>query len=105
MQNDPLRCEDCAAEAGLEGALILVLLRDVRVKTVRSVRVACGTCEPPPASAEHPASVARFAFAELGDVFDFAERVIPAHDWERGTVQQLSRVLVALHQRARSTST
>lgn len=101
MQEDPLRCDGCAAEAGLDGALVLVVQADIAVKTVRSVRVSCGpACVP----AEDPGSVASFTFAELGDVFDFADRIIPAHDWERGTVQRLSRILVALHQRTRRAS-
>lgn len=101
MTNHPLRCDGCAAEAGLDGALILVLLADASVKTVRNVRVSCGTCGPSSAPVEDPSSVATFTFQELGDVFDFADRIIPAHDWERGTVQRLSRILVAIHQRAR----
>lgn len=103
MEN-PLRCDGCATEAGIDGALILVLMPDTSVKTVRGVRIACATCGPSSAGLEDPGSVATFTFAELGDVFDFADRIIPAHDWERGTVQRLSRVLVALHQLSRQSA-
>ena len=41
-----------------------------------------------------------FHFAALGDVFDYAERIIPAHDWERGTIHRLSQILTALHRAA-----
>jgi hypothetical protein len=39
------------------------------------------------------------SFSAIDDVFDYADRLIAAHDWERGTVQRLSRVLAAIHQR------
>lgn len=99
--HNPLRCHGCATDAGIDGALVLVLMPDAPVKTVRTVRVSCRTCGPASGGVEAPGTVTTFTFAELGDVFDFAERIIPAHDWERGTVQRLSRVLVALHQLSR----
>lgn len=102
MQDHPLRCDGCTANAGHDGALVFVLQHGAPVQTVRSVRVACGACGPASLRTEPPDTVTSFTFVELGDVFDFADRIIPQHDWERGTVQQLARVLVALHQLPRA---
>lgn len=96
---ESLRCDACASDA-FDGSLVLVLEPAERVYSVRSVRVVCGT-----RCAERDTSfdvAVRFAFAAVGDVFDYAERVIPAHDWERDTVDRLSAVLAALHARRRS---
>jgi hypothetical protein len=76
-------------------------LRDERaVKTVTSVHVACG---PGCASSEHVApgddDAFEVSFGAIDDVFDYVDRLIAAHDWERGTVQRLSRVLAELHRK------
>lgn len=84
----------------MDGALVLVLDPSEPVYTVTSVRVVC--CE---RCAENDASydvAVRFAFGGVGDVFDYAERVIPAHDWDRDTIDRLSSVLAALHARRKA---
>lgn len=102
MSEDALVCDGCASEAKNEGALVLVLDTDRHraMTTVRRVHVACGSaCLPKPD--REGATVTTFSFDELGDVFDFADRVLVEHDWESGTIQRLSRVLVALHDTSR----
>jgi hypothetical protein len=84
----------------VDGSLVLVLDPTERVYTVRSVRVVCcARC----AERDDSFDVAvRFAFASVGDVFDYAEKVIPAHDWDRDTIDRLSSVLAALHARRKA---
>ena len=79
---------------------MLVIDPRERVKTVRHVHVACGApCMP---SKDDSDIAVVFHFSALVDVFDYAERIIPAHDWERGTIHRLSRILTALHRDQRS---
>lgn len=99
MDENPLRCDGCSGESWPDGSLVLVVRDEDRVTTVRNVRVTCGpTCAPPDSGdAGHETVVCQFA--TIDDIFDYADRLIAAHDWERGTVQRLSRVLAALHRR------
>jgi hypothetical protein len=110
MDDDPLRCDFCSRESWPDGSLVLLVQAEPDVawkaaqvlKTVKTVRVTCGpTC----ASGSSVSDVGVegetvvFSFGKIDDVFDYADNVIAAHDWERGTVQRLSRVLAALHRR------
>lgn len=97
MSDNPLRCDGCARESWPDGSIVLVVESEPRVKTVRRVQISCGrACE---AASSLESETVLYEFKELGDVLDCADRIIAAHDWERGTVQRLSRVLAALHQR------
>lgn len=101
MDDNPLRCDACSRESWPDGSLVLHVRDEERVTTVRNVRVMCGpTC----ASTSHGDEPLEdgamvFSFGAIEDVFDYADRLIAAHDWERGTVQRLSRVLAALHRK------
>lgn len=95
--SDPLRCDGCSRESWPDGALVLVVEEEPKVKTVRHVRITCGKACSERSPAEYDVVV--HEFAAMNDVFDYADRVIAAHDWERGTVQRLSRVLAAIHRR------
>lgn len=78
---------------------MLLLDPSERVYTVRSVRVVCSArCAEQHDSRE---IAVRFAFAGVGDVLDCAERLIPAHDWDRDTVDRFASILAALHARRR----
>jgi len=97
MSDNPLRCDGCSRESWPDGSIVLVVQHEPRGKTVRRVHVSCGPACTAQSSAESEAVLYRFE--ELDDVLDSADRIIAAHDWERGTVQRLSRVLAAVHQR------
>lgn len=94
---DDLLCDGCARETWPDGSILLVVQDDRVVKTVRTVRITCGqTCVGTP-SIEGEAVF--HSFVGISNVFDYADALIAAHDWERGTVQRLSRVLAAVHRR------
>lgn len=97
---DRLVCDHCRLELAGEGAaLVLVIDPEDRVRTVRGVRLACkDACLPVPTA--HELSVV--PLAQLGDVFDYADRVIGEHDWERGTINRLSQILTLVHRQRRS---
>lgn len=101
MDDDPLRCDGCSRESWPDGSLVLVVRDEDAVMRVRSVRVICGAAcasSAPPLS-EGDGNVIECSFVKISNVFDYADEIIAAHDWERGTVQRLSRVLAALHRR------
>ena len=99
MDDDSLRCDGCARESWPDGSLILHVRAEEDVSTVRTVRVTCGTSCANDATPSADGETVIFSFGKITDVFDYADQVIAAHDWERGTVQRLSRVLAALHRR------
>jgi hypothetical protein len=100
MDEDPLRCDGCSRESWPDGSLVLLLREEETIKTVRYVRVACGpVCASTELADPNEHAAVVFSFRTIEDVFDYADRMIAAHDWERGTVQRLSRVLAALHRR------
>jgi hypothetical protein len=101
MEDDPLRCDGCSRESWPDGSLVLHLRDYQDVRTVSNVRLTCGpACTGSrPSNAELDAETVTFELGTIEDVFDYADRMIAAHDWERGTVQRLSRVLAALHRR------
>ena len=106
MDDNPLRCDGCFRESWPEGSLVLHIRDEDDVSTVRHVRVSCGAAcagrEPVDARPiDRETVIARFA--AIGDVFDYADRLLAVHDWDRGTVQRLSRVLAELHRRRGST--
>jgi hypothetical protein len=78
MDDNPLRCDGCSNESWPDGSLVLVVRAEPEISTVKNVRVTCGP------------------------TFDYADRLIAAHDWERGMVQRLARVLAALHRKRSS---
>lgn len=101
MDDDPLRCDTCSRESWPDGSLILVVRDEDAVMTVRNVRVTCGAscASSAPPSVDVEGAAIECSFKKIEDVFDYADHLIAAHDWERGTVQRLSRVLAALHRR------
>jgi hypothetical protein len=101
MEDDPLRCDGCSRESWPDGSIVLHVREDERVSTVNHVRLTCGpTCAGSgPSDVELGGQTVVFRLETIDDVFDYADRMIAAHDWERGTVQRLSRVLAALHRR------
>ena len=106
-KDNPLRCDACSRESWPDGSLVLHVQAEPDVKTVKNVRVTCGpTCASRRSVAEigTGGETVVFSFGTIDDVFDYADHVIAAHDWERGTVQRLSRVLAALHRRRGATA-
>lgn len=104
MDDDPLRCDGCFRESWPDGSIVLHVRAEDDTPTVKNVRVTCGTdCSSDGGEPSSDGDAVVFSFRKISDVFDYADQVIAAHDWERGTVQRLSRVLVALHRR-RSTA-
>lgn len=101
MDDDPLRCDGCSRESWPEGSLVIHVRAEEAFTTVKHLRVTCGrACESRAALAsDAEGDVIECSFASIGDVFDYADQLIAAHDWERGTVQRLSRVLAAIHRR------
>jgi hypothetical protein len=104
MDDSPFRCDGCSRESWPDGSLVLVVRDESAISTVKNVRVTCG---PACASSElvereSGADAVVFSFGGIDDVFDCADRLIAAHDWERGTVTRLSRVLAALHRKRHS---
>jgi hypothetical protein len=113
MDDDPLRCDGCSRESWPDGSLILLVQAEQLaaspspqvLRTVKTVRVTCGpTCSSGASPVELEGETVVFSFGKIRDVFDYADNVIAAHDWDRGTVQRLSRVLAALHRRRGATS-
>ena len=115
MDDNPLRCDGCSRESWPDGSLVLLVQAEHGVvaatkqvlKTVKTVRVTCGpTCTSGSSvtDLDIEGETVVFSFGKIDDVFDYADNVIAAHDWERGTVQRLSRVLAALHRRRGATS-
>lgn len=99
MDDDSLRCDGCSRESWPDGSLVLHVRAEDDVSTVRTVRVSCGTACANAGESTIESDAVVFSFGKIADVFDYADQVIAAHDWERGTVQRLSRVLAALHRR------
>lgn len=98
--HDSLLCDGCSRESWPDGSLVLHVRAEDTVTTVRNVRVACGTtCAESVGEPSTDGETVVFSFGMIEDVFDYADRIIAEHDWERGTVQRVSRVLAALHRR------
>lgn len=101
MEDNPLRCDGCSRECWPDGAIVLHVRDEDKVSTVRHVRVSCGAACAGKELVDRKvdAGAVISSFATIGDVFDFADRLLALHDWERGTVHRLSRVLAAVHRK------